>query len=123
MGKYVMKQVKNGYHFTLAAGNGEVIGSSEVYATRDACLSGVESVRRNAPAASVEDQTQDEKKPHPKFEVYLDKAGEFRFRLKAGNGEIILVSEGYAAKEGCKKGIASVVHNADSPVAEETPGE
>ena len=46
-----------------------------------------------------------------KYEMYKDKAGEFRFRLKAGNGEIILASEGYAAKSGCENGIASVQKN------------
>lgn len=47
-----------------------------------------------------------------KFEVYKDKAGEFRFRLKAGNGENILGSEGYKAKAGCMNGIESVKKNA-----------
>ena len=43
-----------------------------------------------------------------KFECYKDKAGEYRFRLKAGNGEIILSSEGYTSKASCDNGIASV---------------
>ncbi len=43
-----------------------------------------------------------------KFEVYKDKAGKHRFRLKAGNGEIILASQGYASRGGCMNGIASV---------------
>ncbi len=47
-----------------------------------------------------------------KFEIYKDKAGEFRFRLKAGNGENILASEGYKAKASCIKGIESVKKNA-----------
>lgn len=47
-----------------------------------------------------------------KFEVYTDKAGEHRFRLKAGNGEIILTSEGYKQKDGCANGIESVRRNA-----------
>ena len=47
-----------------------------------------------------------------KFECYTDKAGEFRFRLKAGNGEIILSSEGYSGKAGCDNGIESVRKNA-----------
>ncbi len=46
-----------------------------------------------------------------KFECYKDKAGEFRFRLKAGNGETILSSEGYKAKGSCENGIASVQKN------------
>jgi uncharacterized protein YegP (UPF0339 family) len=46
-----------------------------------------------------------------KFECYTDKAGEFRFRLKAGNGETILSSEGYKSKSSCANGIASVQKN------------
>ncbi|MDH4056558.1 MAG: YegP family protein [Gammaproteobacteria bacterium] len=50
-----------------------------------------------------------------KFECYKDKAGEFRFRLKAGNGETILSSEGYSSKSGCESGIASVKKNSSNP--------
>lgn len=51
-----------------------------------------------------------------KFEVYKDKAGKFRFRLKAGNGEIIASGEAYESKESCLNGIESVKKNA--PTAE-----
>lgn len=47
-----------------------------------------------------------------KFELYKDKGGEFRFRLKAGNGEIILASEGYKQRASAENGIASVQKNA-----------
>lgn len=50
-----------------------------------------------------------------KFELYKDKAGKFRFRLKAGNGENILASEAYEAKPGCKNGIESVIKNSTDP--------
>lgn len=46
-----------------------------------------------------------------KFEIYTDKREEFRFRLKAGNGQIILASQGYKAKESCLNGIESVRKN------------
>ena len=49
------------------------------------------------------------------FEVYKDKAGEFRFRLKAGNGQNILGSEGYSAKASCMNGIKSVMKNSQDP--------
>ena len=49
---------------------------------------------------------------NPKFEVYTDKAGEFRFRLKAKNGEIIAVGEGYKTKASCLNGIDSIRRNA-----------
>ncbi len=51
-----------------------------------------------------------------KFEVYTDTKKQFRFRLKAGNGEIIATSEGYTTKKSCMNGIESVKKNA--PVAE-----
>jgi uncharacterized protein YegP (UPF0339 family) len=50
-----------------------------------------------------------------KFEVYTDKAGEYRFRLKAPNGEIIAVSEGYHSKQSCMNGIQSVKKNVLKP--------
>lgn len=114
MGKFAVKTVKSGIKFDLKAGNGEVIATSEVYTSRSACLGGVESVRKNAPIAKLEDQTVEgfETVTNPKFEVYTDKAGEFRFRLKARNGEIIAVSEGYKAKPSCLGGIESVRKNA-----------
>ncbi len=114
MGKFIIKTVKSGIKFDLKAGNGEVIATSEVYTSRAACLGGIESVRRNASAAKLEDQTLEsfESVTNPKFEVYTDKSGEFRFRLKARNGEIIAVSEGYKAKPSCLNGIESVRKNA-----------
>ena len=114
MGKFVIKEVKSGYKFDLKAGNGEVIATSEVYTTEAACKNGIQSVIKNAAVAGVEDQTVEgfEKVKHPKFEMYADNAGEFRFRLKATNGEVIATSEGYKAKTSCKNGIESVVKNA-----------
>ncbi len=118
MGKYVIKTTKTGIKFDLKAGNGEVIATSEVYTTEKACRAGVASVQRNAPIAAVENQTVEgfAKEKHPKFEVYNDKAGELRFRLKATNGQIIAVSEGYKALSGCMNGIESVKKNADSEI-------
>ena len=114
MGKFVIRQTKTGTKFDLKAGNGEVIATSEVYASEASCMNGVESVKKNAPAAAVENQTVEgyAQEKHPKFEVYADKAGEFRFRLKATNGQIIAVSEGYKAMAGCLNGIESVKKNA-----------
>ena len=118
MGKFEIKTTKTGFTFNLKAGNNEVIGVSEVYSSEAACKNGIESVKKNAPIAKIEDQTvaDFEKVTNPKFEIYTDKAGEFRFRLKAKNGEPILASEGYKAKASCKNGIESVKKNADSEV-------
>ena len=113
MGKFVVRETNTGVKFDLKATNGEVIATSEVYAAEKTCLNGIESVRNNC-AAEIEDQTVEgfEQKKHPKYEVYTDKAGEFRFRLKAKNGEIIATSEGYKAKASCLNGIESVKKNA-----------
>ena len=120
MGKFVVRKVPTGVKFDLKATNGEVIATSEVYTSDTACSTGIESVRKNAPKAALEDQTKRksaEKIKNPKFELYKDAAGQFRFRLRAKNGETIAVSEGYKAKASCKNGIESVRKNAPaSPV-------
>ncbi len=121
MGKFVIKNTNTGVKFDLKAGNGEVIATSEVYTTEDACRNGIASVQKNAPIANLEDQTVEgfEQAKNPKFEVYEDKGGEFRFRLKATNGQVIATSEGYKAKASCLNGIESVRKNApDAEIVE-----
>ncbi len=121
MGKFLVKETATGIKFDLKAGNGEVIATSQVYTTEAACLNGIESVRKCC-EGEVEDQTVENiiEVKHPKFEVYTDNAGEFRFRLKARNGEIIATSEGYKAKAGCLNGIESVKKNApDAEIVKE----
>ena len=123
MGTFVVKDAANGIMFNLKAANGEVIATSEVYNSKDACLNGIESVRKNAAAANLEDQTVEgfETQKCPKFEVYLDKRGEYRFRLIATNGQIISVGESYKAKAGCLNGIESIKKNApDAEIKYET---
>ena len=58
-----------------------------------------------------------------KFEIYTDNAGEYRFRLKADNGEIIAVSEGYASKQGCENGIDAVRRYAPNAEVDDLSGE
>ncbi|MBR2672387.1 MAG: YegP family protein [Oscillospiraceae bacterium] len=121
MGKYVIKQAKTGPMFNLKSGNGEPILHSEIYSSMASCKNGIASVAKNAPIAEIEDQTKEgfEKVSNPKFELYVDKNGEFRFRLKARNGEIIGTSESYKAKASALNGIDSVKRNADSETVEE----
>ena len=123
MGKFVIKDTKSGgVKFDLKATNGQVIASSQVYASLNSCKKGIASVINNAPIAEIEDQTVEgfSKIRNPKFEVYNDKAGEARFRLKAKNGQIIAVSEGYTTMKACLNGIASVKKNApDAPTIKE----
>lgn len=114
MGKFVMKETAAGVKFDLKATNGQVIANSEVYSSEDACLKGIESVKKNAPDAAVENQTVEgyAEEKHPKFEIYQDKAGEYRFRLKATNGQIIATGEGYKTLASCENGVESVKKNA-----------
>lgn len=121
-GKFVIRKTDTGFKFDLKASNGEVILTSEVYTALPSCKNGIASVKANAPIASIEDQTVTgfDAEKHPKFEMYADKSGDFRFRLKAKNGEIIGTSEGYKAKASCQNGIESVKKNAeDAAVTEE----
>ena len=120
-GKFVIKKTGTGTKFDLKASNGEVILSSQVYASEASCKAGIESIKKNAGAAAIEDQTVEgyTEEKHPKFEIYTDKSGEFRFRLKAKNGEIIGTSEGYKAKPSCKNGVESVIKNAPDAKVEE----
>lgn len=113
MGKFIIHKTATGFRFLLKAGNGQVLAASEVYRSRRACQQGMDSVRKNT-AAPVEDQTRQgaEPLPCPKFELYRDKTGSFRFRLRARNGEIIAASDGYTARAGCLKAIESFRKNA-----------
>ena len=114
MGKFVVRAVPSGIKFDLKATNGEVIATSEVYSSEKSCMAGIASLKKNAPVAKIEDQTAEKfaTLTNPKFEMYVDKKGEFRFRLKARNGRNIAASEGYKSKSSCENGIASVVKNA-----------
>ena len=114
MGKFVIRTVSSGVKFDLKATNGQVIATSEVYTVLASCKNGVESVRKNAPIANFEDQTEEgfATATNPKFEMYQDKAGEYRFRLKAKNGQNIGKSEGYKAKASALNGIESIGKNA-----------
>ncbi|MBO5576388.1 MAG: YegP family protein [Ruminococcus sp.] len=122
MGKFVVKKTNTGFTWSLKAGNGEVICiGGEVFTTLATAKNGCASVAKNAPVANIEDQTIEgfETAKCPKFEIYADKKGETRFRLKATNGQVIAASEGYTTKASCKNGIESVKKNAaDAPVEE-----
>lgn len=123
MGKFVISKAKNEeYTFVLKATNGQVIlEAGETFSSLTSCKNSIESVKKNA-LAHVEDQTVEgyETVTHPKYELYEDNAGEYRWRLKARNGEPIGKSEGYKAKASAVNGIESVGKNApDAEVVEE----
>ena len=106
MGKFVIDTRKNGdFHFNLKAGNGQIILSSQGYSSRDACMNGIESVKKNGSDDS-------------RFERKTSTNGKFYFNLKAGNGQIIGSSEMYESEASCEKGIESVKKNAPDATVE-----
>lgn len=118
MSQFIIRNVPSGIKFDLRTADNQVVATSEVYTTMAACKTGIESVRKNAPIAKMEDRSEEGfvSVTNPKFEMYLDKAGEYRFRLKARNGEIIAVSDGYKTRESCEMGIEYIRRN--TPAAE-----
>ena len=117
MGKFEMKKGTKGFRFNLKAGNGEIIASSETYPTEAACIFKIRETIESCRSAHIEDQciTGFMAMPCPKFEIYVDRAGEFRFRLLSKQKEILCVSEGYRQKASCQNGIKSVLKNISSP--------
>ncbi|MDH6357532.1 uncharacterized protein YegP (UPF0339 family) [Parabacteroides sp. PF5-9] len=100
MAKFEITKRKNGeFQFNLKAGNGEIILTSEGYKAKDSCKNGIESVKKNSQI--------DER-----FEKLTAKNGKPYFTLKASNGQVIGMSEMYAAESGRANGIASVKKNA-----------
>lgn len=114
MGKFVVFQKENGLRFHLKAANGETIATSELYTTQASLRSGIASVRKNAPKAKLEDLTQEQrgKVANPRFRVFQDKGGCYRFNLLARNGQVIASSQPYTSREACYTGIESVQKNA-----------
>lgn len=130
-----IKQAANGlYYFNLLATNGEIIGTSETFVSSVSLDNSIQSVIALSKEAPIEDLTlsplveytlekEDEdaalsvvegESPvkNPKFQVFEGQDGQFYFRLKAQNGEIILASEGYVSKQGAEHGIDSVKEHA-----------
>jgi len=108
MGKFVIKQRTNGdYQFNLKATNGQIILSSEGYATKQGCNNGINSVKNNAPY--------DER-----YEKKTSKDGSYYFNLQALNGQVIGTSEMYSSESARDNGISSVQTNAPYASVEDT---
>ncbi len=111
-GKFDIRRAKDGrYFFSLYASNHAVIAYSQIYSSTKSVTTGINSVIANAPKAPIEDNTL--KNPTslscPKWEIYIDKADQYRFRLYAANGLCVChASHGYATKSGAKGGIESI---------------
>lgn len=106
MGKFFISTRKNGeFQFNLKAANGQVILASEGYSSLKACENGIESVKKNAPEGGG------------LYDRKTASNGKFYFNLKAGNGQVIGISEMYESEASRENGITSVMKNApDAPV-------
>ncbi len=99
-GKFELKKAKNDkYFFALLAGNGQKILASEMYETKASAVGGIESVKKNA----ADDG---------RYERLSGKDGSPYFTLKAGNGQVVGVSEMYASASARDGGIESCKTNA-----------
>ena len=109
MGKFIISSRKNGeFQFNLKASNGQIILSSEGYASKNNCMNGVDSVKKNS-------------KDDSKFDSKEAVNGKFYFNLKATNGQIIGSSQMYTTAVSRDNGITSVKVNApDAAIEDET---
>lgn len=123
MNKFIIHTVPTGVKFDLKAPNGQTVLTSEVYRTAATCRKGIASVQKSVLTAALEDLTDASGRTfsNPKFELYRDKAGAYRFRLKARNGAIVAVSDAYAARAGAISGLESVKKNAPGAKVEQLP--
>lgn len=111
-GAFEIKKSKDGrFVFNLFAANKVIVATSQIYSSSQSAVTGINSVIANAERAAIEDQTLKTFTPQsfPKWEIYIDKGGQFRFRLLASNGSCVCHSQGYTQKSTCKKGIESVI--------------
>ena len=108
------------YRFRLRAANNKIVAVSEAYESKAACMNGVKSVQTNC-NSHVEDKTVEmEKLTNPKYEVFMDIDSQYRFHLRASNGEIIAVSEAYETKQGVLHGIEAVQSSCDAEIEDLT---
>ena len=116
----VYKDIEGKFRFRLRAANNKIIAVSEAYESKANCMNGIMSVQNNC-KSHIEDKTAKmDELTHPKYEVFTDANSEFRFHLKASNGEIIAASEGYETKQGAMKGIEAVQNSCDSEIEDLT---
>ena len=105
-GAFEIKKSKDGrFVFNLYAANRVIVATSQIYSSSTSAVNGIKSVIANAEKAAIEDHTLKTftAQNFPKWEIYIDKAGQFRFRLLATNGSCICHSQGYTQKSTCKK--------------------
>ena len=108
--RFTVLEADNGeLYFNLVATNGQVIGTSEMYASKSNAEAGVDAVMAalQSPASAAAEES------GSRFEIFKGADKKTYFRLRAANGQIVLQSQGYSSKSAAEKGIASVKDNGD----------
>ncbi len=110
---YEILKASNGeYYFNLVAGNGEIVGTSELYGTKSAATKGAESVRK---LIVKQLRVEAAETGGAELEVFDGRDGDVHFHLRAANGEIVMMSEGYEDEDGAIVGIESLRENGRVP--------
>ncbi len=123
LARFEIKKAKDGrFVFNLFAPNRVIVATSQIYSSSASAVNGIKSIAVNAPKAPIEDTSLKSFTPlgFPKWEIYVDKGGQYRFRLYAPNGSCIVHSQGYTSKASCKNGIASIVKNAPDAIIDKS---
>ena len=109
--QFEVREAVNGEpYFVLKAKNGAILGKSETYSSSANVEKGIASVMKNAAVSELEDLTAaDAPKRKAEFEMFNGKSGDIFFRMRAKNGRILFVSQGYSSKQAAKNGIESIV--------------
>lgn len=113
------KDVAEKTRFRIRADNNRIVATGEAYDQYTSAINGIKSIQNNC-RAPIEDLTiqGNSKFSNPKYQLYQDASGDFRFRLKAANGEIIAQGEGYESKESALNGI-EVLRRCDKAIIED----
>jgi len=113
----VYKSPSKKTRFRLRGDDNKIVAIGAVYKTHAGCVSGIRNVQKNS-GARIEDLTKRSgpKIPNPKYQIYKEASGVFRFRLKAANGDIIAIGEKCETKDGCFKGIEVVKTSSEATV-------
>jgi len=115
------KDIAGKYRFRLRADNNKIIAIGEAYEQYASCMNGIKSIQKNSKAPIEDTTVEGQRFSNPKFQVYKDNAGKFRFHLYARNGEIIAdSSEGYETKDAAFNGIGVVEQSDTAEIKDQT---
>ncbi len=116
----IYKDADEKCRFRLLDENNKIAASGEAYEKHASCLNGIKSVQKNC-NSEIEDLTiEDRKVPNPKYQIYQDVSGKYRFRLNASNGEVIADSSSFETKQDCLKTLEVVKNSCNAEIEDLT---